>query len=144
MTTADQFAGAFIIIFLIAICYEALRFWREKLYNDYQAQQQITCSNPKELAPPRKTLGYANRHIISFCAHKFHPANNLYCFRRIIQAAFDPESTSDTNINAYDTGGCIVRINVNCHDIQCMARVSSRFGSNSGILSVWMDPAEDD
>lgn len=56
MTTGDQFAVAAIIIFLIAVAYEGLRFWREKLYNDYQAQQQITCANPKDLAPPRKTI----------------------------------------------------------------------------------------
>lgn len=77
VTTADQFAGAFIIIFLIAICYEALRFWREKLYNDYQAQQQITCSNPKELAPPRKTLGQLltqKAHLIQTLMHMIQVA----------------------------------------------------------------------
>ncbi|XP_037039236.1 high affinity copper uptake protein 1-like [Bradysia coprophila] len=65
VTKGEEFAVAFLVIFVISIAYEGLRFWREKLYNDYQAQQQITCSNPKDMAPPRKTI----RQLLTQKAH---------------------------------------------------------------------------
>ncbi|KAG4078259.1 hypothetical protein HA402_012969 [Bradysia odoriphaga] len=65
VTKGEEFAIAALVIFVISIAYEGLRFWREKMYNDYQAQQQKTCSNPKDTAPPRKTI----RQLLTQKAH---------------------------------------------------------------------------
>jgi len=39
---------AFVIIFLISIAYEGVKFWREKLYNDYIKENAVSCSSPSK------------------------------------------------------------------------------------------------
>lgn len=55
-----------------------------------------------------------------------------------LQTATPGQTSSDTNVYAYDTGGCIIRINVDCHDIQCVVSVGGHTGCNSGILFLRM------
>lgn len=39
---------AIIIIFLISIAYEGVKFWREKLYNEYIKETAVSCSSPSK------------------------------------------------------------------------------------------------
>lgn len=47
VTTAGEFASAVVVIFLVSIGYEGLKFWREKLYNDYASETATVCSSIK-------------------------------------------------------------------------------------------------
>lgn len=47
MKTVEKFIIAVVVIFLISIAYEGLRFWREKLYNDYANENAVLCSSIK-------------------------------------------------------------------------------------------------
>lgn len=38
---------AAVVIFLISIAYEGLKFWREKLYNDHATENAALCSSIK-------------------------------------------------------------------------------------------------
>lgn len=43
----EEFAFAVVVIFLISIGYEGLKFWREKLYSDYASETATVCSSIK-------------------------------------------------------------------------------------------------
>lgn len=47
MKTVEEFIIAVVVIFLISIAYEGLKFWREKLYNDYASENTVACSSIK-------------------------------------------------------------------------------------------------
>lgn len=47
VNTAEGFVSAAFVIFLVAIAYEGLKFWREKLYSDYACQTSICSSSIK-------------------------------------------------------------------------------------------------
>lgn len=82
VTTGEQFASAAVIIFIIAIAYEGLRFWREKLHNDYTTQNAQSCqSSTKDGPPARKTIRYTMEWLC-----KYLTANNFFfCkFRQLL------------------------------------------------------------
>lgn len=63
VTNAEEFGVAVVVIFVIAIAYEGLRFWREKLHNDYTNQNASSCSNSKDGASAnRKTIRYTQQN----------------------------------------------------------------------------------
>lgn len=47
MKNVEEFAFAVVVIFLISIGYEGLKFWREKLYSDYASETATVCSSIK-------------------------------------------------------------------------------------------------
>ncbi|KAJ6636838.1 High affinity copper uptake protein 1 [Pseudolycoriella hygida] len=64
VTTAEEFALAVLVIFVFAIAYEGLRFWREKMYNDYMNQTSSCSSKEAQLA--------GRRNIKQLLIHKVH------------------------------------------------------------------------
>lgn len=45
VNNSGEIVLAFVIIFLVSIGYEGVKFWREKLYNDYTKETAISCSS---------------------------------------------------------------------------------------------------
>lgn len=62
MKTVEEFVSAVVVIFLISIGYEGLKFWREKLYSDYAAETATVCSSIKAITPGL-TSGHNNRSV---------------------------------------------------------------------------------
>ena len=45
--TVEEFILALVLIFIVSVAYEGLKFWREKLYNDYCTDAAILNSSTK-------------------------------------------------------------------------------------------------
>jgi len=87
VTTGGEFALAAAVIFIIAISYEGLRFWREKLYNDYTRQQTSSCLDPKEgTSTNRKAIRQLltdKVHLTQTCLHMIQVTVS-YCLMLIV------------------------------------------------------------
>lgn len=47
VTKVEEFASAVVVVFIVSIAYEGLKFWREKLYSDYASETATVCSSIK-------------------------------------------------------------------------------------------------
>jgi len=84
--TVEEFLSAIVVIFLISIGYEGLKFWREKLFNDYRSETATVCGNGKastsELTCEQNKQS-ANRSICQSLTHKLHLAQTLLHFVQV-------------------------------------------------------------
>ncbi|KAJ6639817.1 High affinity copper uptake protein 1 [Pseudolycoriella hygida] len=85
--TVEQFVAAVLVIFLISIGYEGLKFWREKLFNDYVAETATVCSSIKastsELTSEQNKRNPNKTSIRQFITHKLHLAQTLLHFVQV-------------------------------------------------------------
>lgn len=83
--TAGEFASAVVVIFLISIAYEGLKFWREKLYNDYATETATVCSSIKastsELTSNKQSGN--KKSIRELLTHKIHIIQTVLHFMQV-------------------------------------------------------------
>lgn len=54
--SVGKFVGSAVFIFFIAVAYEGLKYFREKLFNAQVPSSATECKDGQNLLPPKKTL----------------------------------------------------------------------------------------
>ncbi|XP_037029493.1 high affinity copper uptake protein 1-like [Bradysia coprophila] len=85
--TVEEFVSAVVVIFLISIAYEGLKFWREKLYSDYAAETATACSSIKastsQLTSAHNKRSVNKKSIVQLLTQKIHLVQTLMHFVQI-------------------------------------------------------------